>query len=86
MSLDFIWMLGCTVIKTVLIFPGLDAKVGTFGLWRSDMTMFVRVALYALLGYLLGESGITFSQSPGIWSAIILTVILIDLFASKSNV
>ena len=50
------------------------------------MTMFVRVALYALLGYLLGESGITFSQSPGIWSAIILTVILIDLFASKSNV
>lgn len=79
-------MHGYIVIKTNLTLLELNAKVGTFGLWRPNMSMWLRSALYALLGFVLAESGVTLSEYPVNFCAIILIVIMIDVFANRSNV
>lgn len=85
MSLDFTLTLGYTVGKTTLIFPGLNGKVGMFGLWKFNMTIFLRIGLYALLGFLLANSGITLRSSFGDFVSIMLVVLIIDIIASRNH-
>jgi hypothetical protein len=84
MNLDFIWMHGCIAGKINSILAGLNVKVGTFGLWRHNMPLILRITLYATLGFLLGEQDITVSQAPLDFVLILGNVMLIDYFAGQS--
>ena len=49
------------------------------------MTYFLRIGLYALLGILLADSGITLTSSFVNYISIILVVIIIDIMASRNH-
>lgn len=85
MSLGFTWMHGYIAGKITTIFPGLNAKVGKFGLSRSNMMFVLRIGLYALLGILLADSGVTLTSSFVNYVSIILVVIIIDIMASRNH-
>ena len=81
MNLDFILTLGYTVGKTILIFLGLNAKVGKFGLSKFNMMHFLRVFFYALLSFLLADSEVSVINA-----VLIITVVLtMDIMVAKRN-